>query len=57
MDYSWIYGMTEEEYYLLKQIVEAEIAETIDSELRQAFPDWEPTEQEMDEMFDDWEAR
>ncbi len=57
MDYSWIYGMTEDEYYLLKQITEAEIAGTIDSEIRDAFPDWEPTEEELVEMFDEWEAR
>ena len=57
MSYSHLYSMSEEEYYLWKEIVEAEIAKMINGEIRQAFPDWEPSEAEMDEMFNDWEAR
>lgn len=53
MDFGYLYAMTEDEYYLFKQVVEAEIADTVDKELRQAFPDEEPTEQELEEM---WEA-
>lgn len=53
MDYEWIYGMSESEYELLKKVVAAQVEEQIDNELKEAFPDWEPTEEELDDM---WEA-
>ena len=52
MSYSHLYSMTEEEYYLLVKLAE----EAPEEELREAFPDWEPTEEELVEMFDEWEA-
>ena len=48
MAYGYLYSMTEEEYYLLQKLAE----EIPEEELREAFPDWEPTEEELSECLE-----
>lgn len=50
MSYSHLYAMSEEEYYLLVKLAE----EAPEEELREAFPDWEPTEEELTECLNDY---